>query len=480
MIRFTASGWRALIAEEITMANVRRVAGAVARVLGERGTARRGVFIGYDTRFLSERFAREAAAVLAAQGVPVTLASAPAPTPAIALAVVSGRKACGLNITAGHDPPEYSGMKFTIAGGAPAPPDMIQAIERLANEIPPAGASSSPGAAERPKAGTRSRRRGAGAVRLTDIRSSYLRRLGGQVRSAAIRKARLKIACDPRHGASIGYLDGALAKVALTLETIHVDAHPEFRGEGAGCEEPDLKPLARLVRRGRLHLGLATDGDGDRFGIVDAGGAFIQPNHFHAILADYLLETRRPPGGVARSVATTHLIDAVCALHGRTVYETAVGFAHLSRHLRSRRAFLACEENAGLGLRGHVPERDGILAGLLAAEMVAVRRKSLRDQISDLLRKVGPLHSRRIDYHTDAATRDRLMRRLEDIPSVFAGKRIARCDTTDGRKLAFTDGSWILFRPAGGLSIVRCYGEARSTRDLEALMLSARDLIARP
>ncbi len=479
MIHFTATGWRALIAEEFTLANVRRVAGAVARSLIEKGVARRGVFIGYDTRFLSDRFAREAASVLSDLGVPVTLARAPAPTPAVALAVVSGRKAFGLNITAGHEPPEYSGMKFTAADGAPAPPDVIQAIERLANEIPPAGPSTPPAADGRSRAGTRKGRRGARGVRMADIRAAYLRRLGGLTRTAAIRKARLKIACDPRHGASIGYLDGALAKVARGLETIHADPHPEFRGESPGCEEADLKPLSRLVRRGRLHLGLATDGDGDRFGIIDAGGAFIQPNYFHAILADYLLETRRPPGGVVRSIATTHLIDAVCALYGRAVYETAVGFAHLSRHLTSRRAFLACEESAGLGLRGHVPERDGILAGLLAAEMVAVRRKSLRDQIADLLRKVGPLHSRRIDYHTDAATRDRLMRRLEEIPAVFAGKRVASCDTTDGRKLTFTDGSWILFRAAAGFQTVRCYGEARTTRDLEALMASARDLIGR-
>src|SRR5262249_48950174 len=155
-------------------------------------------------------------------------------------------------------------------------------------------------------------------------------------------------------------------------------------------------------------------------------------------------------GGVARSVAATHLLDAVCKAHGRPVYETQLGFAPLSVHLASRQAFLACEEAGGLGIRDHLPDRDGIIAGLLAGERVATRRKSLRDQIADLLRRVGSLLARRIDYHTDAVTRDRVMRRLEEIPSSFAGKRVARCDTTDGRKLILQDGSWILFHHAGG------------------------------
>jgi len=315
---------------------------------------------------------------------------------------------------------------------------------------------------------------------MRDIRGAYVRRLGTLVRAAAIRKARLALGCDPRHGASIGFLDGILRKMARSVEVIHGNPHPEFGGEGADCGEAELKPLARLVRRNHLHLGLATDGDGDRFGIVDAGGAFIPPNLFLAVLADYLIESRRLPGGVARSVATTHLLDAVCSLHGRPLFEAPVGFKFLVEHLTSERAFLACEESAGLALRGHVPEKDGILAGLLAAEMVAVRRRTLRDQIADLFRKVGALHSRRIDYHVDAATRERLVRRLEDLPSQLAGRRVVRCDTTDGRKLMFADGSWILFRPSGTEPLVRCYGEARSPRELETLMISARELIARP
>ncbi len=461
MIRFGTSGWRAVIAEEFTLANVRRAAAAIAQVLLESGAARRGAFVGYDTRFMSGRFAREAGLVLASRDIPVWLSPAPVPTPAVAFAIVSGRRAGGINITASHNPPEYSGLKFSTAEGAPALPEVTRRIEAALPDAVPAPP---------PEAGRR--------IRSLDVRAAYFKGLSRLVRMTAIKKARLRLACDPRYGASIGYLDGILAKAARSLEVVHGAPHPEFGGEGPDCGETQLRALARLVRRGGLHLGLATDGDGDRFGIVDAGGAFIPPNLFLALLADFLLETRRLPGGVGRSVATTHLLDAVCAHHGRPLYETPVGFKFLGEHLMSGRAFLVCEESAGMSLRGWVPEKDGILAGLLAAEMVAVRRKPLRLQVRDLFDKVGPLVSRRLDYHMDAAGRDRLARRLEEIPSNFAGRRVTRCDTTDGRKLILGDGSWVLFRPSGTEPVLRCYVEARTNKELDALLQAAREYIA--
>ena len=464
MIRFGTSGWRAIIAEEVTIASVRRLADAVAGWLQSLGQARRGVFVGHDTRFLSDRFAREAAQVLAAHRVPVTLSSGPLPTPAVAHAVLSGRRAAGVHVTAGHHPPEYSGVKIMVAGGAPAPPEVTHAIEQLANDP----ANDPPARTVR-----------IAAPRIGDVRAAYFRQLASLIRLPAIRRARLKIACDPRHGASTGYLDRCLAGVARTLDVIHGTPHPEFAGEGPDCGEAQLRKLARVVRRGRLHLGLATDGDGDRFGIIDAGGAFIPPSHFLALTADYLLGERGMAGGVARTVATTHLLDAVCARYDRPLYETSVGFRHLAGRLVSKAACLACEESGGLGLAGHVPDKDGLLAGLLAAEMVAVRRRPLRDQIRRLLTQIGPLHNRRIDYHTEAASRDRLLRRLEDLGATFAGRRVTRVDRTDGRKMIFGDGAWILLRASDTEPLIRCSIESRTRKDLETLTAAVRELITK-
>jgi phosphomannomutase len=466
VIRFGPAGWRGVIADEITIAMVRRLAAAVADHLGGTGRARGGVFVGHDTRFLAARFAGEAAVTLAAHGVPVWLAAAPLPTPAAAYAVASGRRSLGLVITGGHLAPEVSGVKVLGPDGGPAPDDILRSIEAAAAAAVTAGAATPNRRAGRP-------------VRTLDIRAAYLRRLRSLAPPARVKRSRLKAACDPRYGAAVGWLDTAMAGAVRSLQVLNVPAHPSFGGELPDCGETHLRALGRAVRRGRLAIGAAVDGDGDRFGVVDQGGAWVPPNHVLALLADYLMADRRMTGGLVRSVATTHLLDAVASLHGRTVAETPVGFAHLALHLRAGSAFLACEENGGLALAAHLPQRDGILAALLVLEMIAARRRSLRDQVRDLFAKVGPRHGRRIDYHVDAAARERLLRRLEDPPDALGGRRVRQVGIVDGCKLILADGSWVLIRSAGTETAIRCYIETRAPRDLEILTGAARELITK-
>ncbi|HYV84418.1 MAG TPA: phosphoglucomutase/phosphomannomutase family protein [Patescibacteria group bacterium] len=466
MIRFGPAGWRGVVADEITLASLRRLAAAVAGHVRETRQERRGVFVGHDARFLAARFAAETAAALAAHGVPAFVPPGHLPTPAAAFAVVSRRRALGLMITGGHLAPEITGVKILGPDGAPAPAETLRSIETAASR------------SARPDGERPARRTRAAAVRVQDSRATYLRRLRSLSPPARLRGRRPKVACDVRHGAAAGWLDASLAEAVRGLEVLGLPAHPTFADDSPDCGEPHLRALQRVVRRGRLDLGASVDGDGDRFALVDRGGLWVPPNQALALLADYLIGERGMTGGVARSVATSHLIDAVCSLHGRTLFESRIGFASMAPLLASGEAFLGCEENGGLSLAAHLPQRDGLLAIRLVVEMLAHRRKPLRDQIRDLFSKVGPRYGRRIDYHVDASARERLVRRLEDVPAAVAGRRVRQVNTLDGCKMVFADGSWMLIRSSTTEAAVRCYLETRTQRDLEPLTVAARELIS--
>ncbi|MGH9752618.1 MAG: phosphoglucomutase/phosphomannomutase family protein [Blastocatellia bacterium] len=457
-ITFGTSGWRAIIADEFTLANVRLVTSAIASVLDDEAVGG-GMIIGYDTRFLSERFAAECAAEFAGCGFKSYLTTRETPTPAISHAIRAKGARGGINFTASHNPPHYNGMKFSTADGAPALPEVTKKIEERIAEF-------QSGKVRKPE-----RKVSAEALAL-DPREDYLNDLGARVDFTKIASARLKLAYDPLWGTGRGYLDEVLRRNGCEVSAVHDYRDVLFGGHSPEPSEENLSEMRQLVLDKGLALGVSTDGDADRFGFIDRDGLFVSANHILALVLDYLCETRPEwTGGVARSVATTHLVDRVAKRRGRPVYETPVGFKFIGELINQDKIILGGEESAGLSVKGHFPEKDGILACLLVIEMVASLGASLGEMLEELFRKDGALYSERVGIKLTPEVKDRLRKRLSsDPPNSIGGRRVAEVNRMDGVKYIFDDGSWILLRMSGTEPVVRCYAETNTKKDLEVLI----------
>jgi phosphoglucomutase len=469
-IRFGTSGWRDIIAENFTFANVRLVTRAIAEHLLAEGRPEFGVVVGYDTRFLSEAFAAEAATVLAAHGVQVFLCDRDVPTPVVAYEVVRRRAAAGLNVTASHNPPEYNGLKLSDSSGGPAQPAVTSRIEARVREL-----AGEPEVACTPLRELEAK----GLVARIDPRPAYLARLRELVDFKAIAAARMKVAVDLLFGTARGYLDQALRDAGCVVHLLHDSRNPSFGGHAPDPSEQNLQDLAESVRSAGCDLGLATDGDADRYGILDRDGGFVEPNYILALLLRHLIRARGWRGGVARSVATSHLVDAVAKRLDVPLYETKVGFKYLGQLIAQGRVVLSGEESAGLSIQGHVPEKDGILAALLVAEMVAMSEgKSLRDLLEALYVETGTvIRARRLNFHLSREQQERLAERLANLPARVAGLQVVQVGTLEGTKLLLEDGSWLLVRPSGTEPVVRLYMDAHSEKQIDDLTTAARELL---
>ncbi len=452
LIRFGTSGWRALIADEFTYANVRRAVTGISRyVVSLQETP--SVIIGYDPRFLGPTFARIAAEIAASHGIHVLLCGEPAPTPAISYAIRSRKTQGGINFTASHNPPEYSGIKYSTPDGAPALPEATHKIERLIDEGDSAGAAKP------------------GTIEKVDIRGEYLAELSRHIDFAAIRASGKRFVFDPLYGAARGYLDAVLRRHDIAVTTIHDRHDPMFGGHAPEPDDENIAELQTAVLESGAALGLATDGDADRFGIVDANGHFMQPNYIIALLFDYLMESRGwRDAGVCKSVATTNLINALAAHWKVPLYETPVGFKYVGELIDQDKVVIGGEESAGLSIRHHLPEKDGVLACLLCAEMTAVRKAPLSVQLSRLFEKVGAFYPTRLNLRLTEEIKARFVERLKRDPAEFAGRKVKECVRTDGLKLVLDDGSWVLFRLSGTEPVVRIYAEARVEAELPLLV----------
>ena len=474
VIAFGTSGWRGIIADTFTFPRVRLAAKAVAGHLKSRGIAERGICVGYDTRFLSEHFASEAAKTVSAERIPVTLSRSHVPTPTISLFIRSNGLAGSINITASHNPAVWSGFKFNNEHGAPAPPDTTKDLESRIEAL-----LADPGEAHFAKDPVLVHRAhgdpdpGAGAVDPV-FAGPYFEALGRIVRFDEIRRSGIKVAADPLWGAACGYLPEILKRHGVDVVVLHDHRDVTFGSLGPDPSEKNLVELRRLVGSGEARVGIATDGDADRFGIVDSDGSYVPANTILALLADYLAASRGWRHGLARTYATTRLIDAVASHYGITLHQTPVGFKYLGELILEGKAYLAGEESAGMSVTGHVPEKDGLLAGLLTAEMVAATGKSLSQLREDLFSKVGAYYSARHDTPVNPDQMARLREKMKQPPDKVGSRPVLKVTVWDGIRLDFEDGSWLLMRPSGTEPVVRYYVEARSPADLARLVEDGR------
>ncbi|HPZ43189.1 MAG TPA: phosphoglucomutase/phosphomannomutase family protein [Bacillota bacterium] len=463
-ISFGTDGWRGILAEDFTFDNVRLVTRALARYLHSHGLAKRGVVVGYDNRFLSERFAEVITGVLTGQGIPVFLTGRPTPTPVVAFAVRLHKAGGAVMLTASHNPPEYNGFKFIPEYAGPALPHITEEIEKTIKSLLKGPDTQEPAAGA--PAGS--------LVTTIDPFPEYARHLATLVDLEAIGKAGLKVAVDPMFGAGSGYLENLFEQAGASVEAIHNHRDPLF---GGSLPEPTAKSLGELqemVVKGGLDLGLAMDGDADRFGIVDSNGEFITPNQYLPVLFYHLLKARGMRGPVARTVATTHQLDMIADRYGLEVDETPVGFKYIGQCLMEKGAVLGGEESGGLSIKGHIPEKDGLLAGLLAAELVAVYGTSLTELLDRVGGEFGRVYSRRLDVRTSYAEKERVLGLLKDFaPGTLGGRKVTGRNTLDGVKLLLEGGAWVLIRPSGTESLFRIYVEAASLEDVQSIQKEA-------
>ncbi|MDN5344135.1 MAG: hypothetical protein PWQ18_246 [Clostridia bacterium] len=459
-IKFGTDGWRAIIADEFTFTNVRLVTQAVANYLqAEKGPGE--VVIGYDNRFLAPEFACAAAEVLTANDFTVYLPSRSVPTPVTAWAIKRYNALGALMLTASHNPPAYSGIKFIPAYAGPATPEITTAIEK---EIASLMAGGNVEHQELAVA------RQQGRVKELDPRKEYLEYLAGLIDTDVIKKARLKVVVDPLYGAGIDYLDDFLQRCGCQVHTLHNHRDPLFGGSLPDPSARGLSDLAYQVRATGADVGLALDGDGDRFGVVDGDGTYLPANEILYLILAHLLYHRQLRGPVARTVATTHNLDRLAAACDQEVIETPVGFKYIGAALRERDCILGGEESGGVSIRGHIPEKDGILATALVAELRAVQGRSLQLILADLQQRYGRLVSQRLDLEVDPEVKARVLQELPRFtPAKIAGLPVTGRLTVDGVKFILADGSWVLLRPSGTEPLLRLYVEAPDAERLHLL-----------
>ncbi len=466
-IHFGTDGWRAVISDTFTFHNLRLVAQAIADAMQADANGNEGdltAVVGFDTRFLSDRYAREVARVLAANGIKVWLAHADAPTPAISYAVKHKGAAAGVMITASHNAPRYNGVKLKAAYGGSAPPEQARRVEVYLNDNEERGRG--PNLMDYEKA------RKLGLLERFNPLPDYFAHLHTLIDAGRIAEGKLRAVVDSMYGSGRGVMRAFLQGTGVEVHEIRAEMNPGFGGVHPEPIARYLGALATAIASGRGDVGLATDGDADRIGAMDERGNFVDPHKIMALSLRYLAEERRLRGSVVRTVSTTRMIDRLAAKYGLTVHETPVGFNHIADYMLSENVLIGGEESGGIAFQGHIPEGDGVLMGLLMLEMLAYYREPLSALVEDLLAEVGPAHYARTDLRLrHPVSKSRMTQRLaENAPQAIGGEAVTEVSTLDGCKYILADDSWLLIRPSGTEPVLRVYAEGRSPEMVKALL----------
>ncbi len=474
-IRFGTDGWRAVISDTFTYNNLRLVAQAIADYVRQEGSNGRSpeVVVGFDTRFLSDRYAVEMARVMAGNGIVAWLTRTDAPTPAVSYAVTEKQAAAGVMITASHNPPRYNGVKLKASYGGSASPDQARRVEHYLEEAE--AEARGPNIMEYQQAID------AGLIRRFDPAWAYYEHLGRLVNLDVISAGELRVVHDAMYGAGRGSIAGMLGRTRCHVHDIRGEMNPGFGGIHPEPIGRYLNALAAAIQAVHADVGLATDGDADRIGAMDGLGNFVDPHHIFALALRYLVEKRGWTGLVVKTVSTTMMVNRLAARYKLPLKETPVGFNHIADYMLQGQVLIGGEESGGLSIQGHIPEGDGVLMGLLLLEIVAEAGCSLSDLVADIQQVAGPACYARTDLrlHHPVSKGEMVARLTGDAPPSIGGVQVRTVDTLDGVKYRLDDDSWLLIRPSGTEPVLRVYAEAPTEPALKALLKHGEEVAAR-
>ncbi len=469
-IMFGTDGWRAIMGRDFTSHNVRVVAQAIANYVRDHGLDARGIVVGYDTRRGSRYFAEETSKVMIGNDIKVYLTKRDTPTPVVAYEVLRRSTGGAVMITASHNPPEWNGVKYIPEYAGPALPDVTDAIseniDRL-SRISEIRESTAKKIVQHP------------LLEETDPTRSYIEFVESQMDSETIKRAKLRIVCDPMYGTARGYLDRILKRAGCNVKVIHGNPDPDFGGHRPEPIPEFLTNLKAEISRFNADLGLATDGDSDRMAVYDQNGTYFSANQLLPILFNYLVESGRR-GGLVRSVATTHFADRIASDYRLPVYEVPVGFKYVGQYLREKDVVIGAEESGGFSFKDHISEKDGIFTCVKIVEMRAETGKSISQLLSELQSKYGPFISKRDSVHCPDNRKKAVMEKLAlNIPDEIGGLPILSVNRIDGIKYILQDEAWILIRPSGTEPLIRIYAESTDEKASNSILEEGKKLASR-